>query len=151
MRKVLALSICVLMMGTAAGAAAASSKSAKSSSKKSTATSGKTPSKRASTKKRSSKKTTARHRSPSQRTPTQQRYREIQQALQSKGYFSGEPDGAWGASSVEALKRFQQDQSLEATGKINSLSLIALGLGPKYEKVADTNQPPASVQPQENQ
>ena len=32
---------------------------------------------------------------------------------------------------VDALKRFQSEQSLEPTGKIDSLSLIALGLGPK--------------------
>jgi len=32
---------------------------------------------------------------------------------------------------VDALKRFQHDQSLIEDGKIGSLSLIALGLGPK--------------------
>ena len=33
---------------------------------------------------------------------------------------------------MEALKRFQDDQSLKASGRINSLSLIALGLGAKH-------------------
>ena len=33
----------------------------------------------------------------------------------------------------ETLKRFQSEQNLESTGKINSLSLIALGLGPKHD------------------
>ncbi len=45
---------------------------------------------------------------------------------------------------MEALKRFQAAQNLEVTGKINSLSLIALGLGPKREaaaKPADTAAP----------
>ena len=37
----------------------------------------------------------------------------------------------WGPESVDALKRFQADQNLMPDGKINSLSLIALGLGPK--------------------
>jgi murein L,D-transpeptidase YcbB/YkuD len=66
-----------------------------------------------------------------QQAPTLERYQEIQQALASKGYLQGEPTGAWGPDSVDALKRFQTDQSLMPDGKINSLSLIALGLGPK--------------------
>jgi peptidoglycan hydrolase-like protein with peptidoglycan-binding domain len=66
-----------------------------------------------------------------QQAPSPERYKEIQQALASKGYFAGEPTGEWGPDSVEALKRFQTDQSLNPDGKIGSLSLIALGLGPK--------------------
>jgi peptidoglycan hydrolase-like protein with peptidoglycan-binding domain len=66
-----------------------------------------------------------------QQAPTADRYKEIQQALASKGYFRGEPNGQWGSESTEALKRFQADQSLMPDGKIGSLSLIALGLGPK--------------------
>jgi len=66
-----------------------------------------------------------------QQAPTPDRYREIQQALVSKGYYKGEPNGEWGADSSDALKRFQADQNLMPDGKINSLSLIALGLGPK--------------------
>jgi hypothetical protein len=66
-----------------------------------------------------------------QQAPTPDRYREIQQALASKGYLHSEPNGAWGPESSDALKRFQADQSLMPDGKINSLSLIALGLGPK--------------------
>ncbi len=45
--------------------------------------------------------------------------------------MQGEPSGQWGVDSAEAMKRFQADQSLMPDGKINSLSLIALGLGPK--------------------
>jgi peptidoglycan hydrolase-like protein with peptidoglycan-binding domain len=69
------------------------------------------------------------HRS-SQQQPTPDRYREIQQALADKGYFAGSPDGSWSPESVAALKRFQRDQNLVDDGKIGSLSLIALGLGP---------------------
>ncbi len=78
------------------------------------------------------------HRAPQQ--PSQERYKEIQQALASKGYFNSEPDGNWGAASIDALKRFQHDQNLQEDGKIGSLSLIALGLGPKREPVAETEQ-----------
>jgi hypothetical protein len=66
-----------------------------------------------------------------QQAPTPDRYKEIQQALASKGYFQGEPNGEWGPDSIDALKRFQANQNLMPDGKISSLSLIALGLGPK--------------------
>jgi peptidoglycan hydrolase-like protein with peptidoglycan-binding domain len=48
-----------------------------------------------------------------------------------KGYYSGEINGQWGPDCVDALKRFQADQNLTNDGKLGSLSLIALGLGPK--------------------
>jgi hypothetical protein len=48
-----------------------------------------------------------------------------------KGYFQGEVNGSWGADSVDALKRFQRDQNLTDNGKLDSVSIIALGLGPK--------------------
>jgi peptidoglycan hydrolase-like protein with peptidoglycan-binding domain len=66
-----------------------------------------------------------------QQQPAPERYKEIQQALADKGYFSGSPDGAWSATSTDALKRFQHDQNLNEDGKLDSLSIIALGLGPK--------------------
>ncbi|MBI4909166.1 MAG: peptidoglycan-binding protein [Acidobacteria bacterium] len=66
-----------------------------------------------------------------QNEPTADRYREIQQALKAKGYLQADPTGKWDNSSTDALRRFQQDQNLDASGKLDSLSLIALGLGPK--------------------
>ena len=68
--------------------------------------------------------------------PTPDRYREIQNGLVAKGYLKSEDaHGSWNENSVDALKRFQTEQNLESTGKINSLSLIALGLGPKHDSV----------------
>ena len=66
-----------------------------------------------------------------QLAPTQDRYKEIQSALASRGYLKGSASGVWDTQSADALRRFQQDQNLEPTGKLNSLSLIALGLGAK--------------------
>jgi murein L,D-transpeptidase YcbB/YkuD len=43
---------------------------------------------------------------------------------------------------VDALKRFQSEQNLTPDGKIGSLSLIALGLGPKRTLTAQKAQPP---------
>lgn len=45
---------------------------------------------------------------------------------------------------MEALKRFQADQNLDADGKIGALSLIALGLGPKRESAAARPAPPSN-------
>jgi peptidoglycan hydrolase-like protein with peptidoglycan-binding domain len=67
---------------------------------------------------------------------------EIQQALADKGYLNGALDGKWGPESVEALKKFQQDQNLQPSGKLDALSLIALGLGPKRQSSAVQNTQP---------
>ena len=67
-----------------------------------------------------------------QLAPTPERYRDIQGALASRGYLKTSPTGVWDAESADALKRFQHDQSLDPSGKVNSLSLIALGLGAKH-------------------
>ena len=65
--------------------------------------------------------------------PTPARYKEIQAALVSKGYSRQAADGVWGPQWSESLRKFQQDQKLEPSGKLNSLSLITLGLGPRRE------------------
>ena len=86
------------------------------------------------------------YRRSSQGAPTPERYKEIQQALATKGYYKGESSGVWGPDSVDALRRFQADQNLEVDGKIGSLSLIAMGLGPKRMTAQAKPQQPA-VQP----
>jgi putative peptidoglycan binding protein len=65
--------------------------------------------------------------------PDTDRLREIQQAMADKGYFKGEVNGVWNPDSVDALKRFQTERNITPDGKINSLSLIGLGLGPKHD------------------
>ncbi len=65
--------------------------------------------------------------------PTPDRVKEIQQALIDRGYLKGEATGVWGSDSVDALKRFQEEQNLMATGKLSSRSLIQLGLGPRRD------------------
>jgi peptidoglycan hydrolase-like protein with peptidoglycan-binding domain len=66
-----------------------------------------------------------------QQAPTPDRYKEIQQALVAKGYLKGEPTGVWDSDSADAMQRFQMDQKLTPTGKVNAPSLIGLGLGAK--------------------
>jgi hypothetical protein len=148
LRKVIFLLAVELFLLTSLSLAATSTHKKSSARKKSsTATAarqrtGKTAvaSKTTSRKGRSSRtaKRTAQRRPPRQSQPTPERYREIQSALASKGYLQGEPTGQWDQSSLEALRRFQQDQNLEPSGKLDSLSLIALGLGPKHESSASS-------------
>jgi peptidoglycan hydrolase-like protein with peptidoglycan-binding domain len=90
-------------------------------------------------------KTTVRKRAPArpptQQQPTPERNREIQQALIDKGYLQDLPTGVWGPQSSDALKRFQADQQLQPTGKLDSLSLIRLGLGPKRQALTPASLP----------
>lgn len=81
---------------------------------------------------------------PPQAQPTSDRYKEIQTALSQKGYLHGEPSGVWDADSIDAMKRYQKDQNLDADGKLSSLSLIGLGLGPKRSVTASSTSPLAA-------
>lgn len=53
---------------------------------------------------------------------------EIQQTLTDKGYDTGGVDGWFGSKSMQALRRFQQDQQLPADGYPNATSLQRLGI-----------------------
>ncbi len=79
-----------------------------------------------------------------QQQPEPERIREIQQALTDRGYPI-DVNGAWDASTVDALKRFQTDQKIEnlsGKGKLDSMTLIALGLGPKREPLSGSTEAP---------
>lgn len=66
--------------------------------------------------------------------PDPERYQQIQQALAARGYFKGNANGVWGNDSVDALRRFQTDHKIsDNEGKINALSLNALGLGARHD------------------
>jgi peptidoglycan hydrolase-like protein with peptidoglycan-binding domain len=85
-----------------------------------------------------------------QQNPTPDRYKEIQQALVDKGYLKGVPTGVWDADSAGAIERFQMDQKLQPTGKINAPSLIGLGLGAKSAGAPEAAPltPPPETQPE---
>lgn len=82
-------------------------------------------------------------RAPVQNAPTPDRIQEIQQALSSHG-FPVDSTGALDVPTVDALRRFQEQQKLEPTGKLNSLTLIGLGLGPAQETASVQAYPPAA-------
>ena len=84
--------------------------------------------------------------------PEPTRYTEIQKALADRGYFKGDPNGVWGDDSSDAMRRFQADQKIDETGKIDARSLISLGLGPRHDGSRPVSSPSesssSSLQPQ---
>jgi len=52
----------------------------------------------------------------------------VQHALDQKGFKAGRADGVLGPETEAALRSFQQDQKLQATGQIDEQTLAALGL-----------------------
>lgn len=55
--------------------------------------------------------------------------RRAQAALNAAGYPVGIPDGRSGTQTLAAITRFQTDKSLPVTGKVDQVTLAALGLG----------------------
>src|SRR6202046_1462047 len=99
-------------------------------------------------KKTSSKKHHSR-REPTQKAPTPARISEIQSALARNGYYQGEPNGKWDSNTIASMQKFQSSNGLEASGKLNALSLQKLGLGSSIAGVGAPKpvQPPSSKPP----
>ena len=55
--------------------------------------------------------------------------KQAQAALNVAGYYRGEPDGKAGPATSAAVKRFQGDRHLPVTGKLDAITLAALGVG----------------------
>ena len=130
--------------------AAAASRGSKTSTAKKASSSKNSSTKKSSTGKRSTSKTgsksTAKKKVVARQTqPDAERSREIQSALKTQGYLSGEPSGKWDAATSAAFTKYQQDHGVRATGKPDARSLINLGLGPKHDNQI---QPKAAPAPQ---
>ncbi len=90
------------------------------------------PSAHASTSNAKKKKSHHRHssgRQSFQKAPTPERISEIQGALGRGGYYQGQPNGKWDSNTVSALQKFQSDNGMNASGKLDAPSLQKLGLG----------------------
>lgn len=77
--------------------------------------------------KRTAKATTARSRSRGAAVNNEV-VLQAQQALRNGGYHLGEPDGKPGPSTTAAVKKFQTDRHLPVTGKLDAITLAALGV-----------------------
>ena len=56
------------------------------------------------------------------------RIREMQRALMSRNLYQGRADGIWGPKTASAVRNFQTQSGLEATGELNEPTARALGL-----------------------
>src|SRR5688500_6715531 len=83
----------------------------------------------------------------------QETLRAMQRELSAAGHDAGAIDGQWGENTREALRSFQSDHDLEATGTLTLPTLAALGIDIKddtdreFESRARTGTPPATEQP----
>jgi peptidoglycan hydrolase-like protein with peptidoglycan-binding domain len=132
-----ALAFAMALVPASAQTAPASSSAASSSSSSSTSTA-----KKPAAKKKSTKHHHSSSRQPSQKAPLPDRISEIQTALSRDGYYTGNPNGKWDASTVAALQKFQSAQGLDATGKLDARSLQRLGLGSDVAGVSAPVAPP---------
>ncbi len=107
--------------------------------------SAKSPSARPGTKSRygkSTKRVTRRERG--QKAPAPERISEIQTALAKDGSFGGKPNGRWDASTVDAMKKFQEAHGLNPSGKLDAKTLQKLGLGSQTAGLAPPMPPVSS-------
>lgn len=94
---------------------------------------------------------------PVQKAPTADRIAEIQSALARAGYYQDAPNGKWDANTIAAMQKFQSSNGLDATGKLDALSLQKLGLGssiagvsapkPVRPPAGSASPPPPEAQP----
>ena len=117
----LAISVCLTSAPAALASAAASAPQQATSSSSSGTSS--------TTKKKSTKKHHSSKREPTQKAPTPERISEIQSALAHGGYYQGNPNGKWDSNTIAAMQKFQSDNGLSNSGKIDASSLQKLGLG----------------------
>jgi peptidoglycan hydrolase-like protein with peptidoglycan-binding domain len=80
-------------------------------------------------KKTSSSRSARKSKPKGQKAPTPDRIREIQSALQREGASDAPPTGKWDDATVSAMKKYQEGQGLNPTGKIDAQTLNKLGLG----------------------
>jgi len=60
--------------------------------------------------------------------PSEQTIMEAQKTLKRLGYDPGEIDGAWGAGTSDAIKKFQKNSFLQLSGKLDKKTMERLGL-----------------------
>ncbi len=71
---------------------------------------------------------------------------DIQRNLQDRGYDVGQVDGMWGRRTAQALRSFQRDQDIQASGRIDQRTLAALGLGEVQQMGQTPEQPDTDLQ-----
>jgi peptidoglycan hydrolase-like protein with peptidoglycan-binding domain len=81
-------------------------------------------------------KTVTSRRDHGQKAPTPERVSEIQTALAKNGAYAGTPNGKWDDATVDAMRKFQTEHGLNASGKLDAKTLQQLGLGSQTAGIA---------------
>jgi peptidoglycan hydrolase-like protein with peptidoglycan-binding domain len=71
---------------------------------------------------------------------------QVQTRLQQAGTYSGRIDGLWGPETEAAVRSYQQQHNLNATGQLDSDTLASLNLGGTNQTLGSTP-PPAAAPP----
>lgn len=79
---------------------------------------------------------------PASQTLSPEMVRDIQGELQRLGYDVGRVDGVWGNRTRRALREFQRERNLAATGRIDTGTLAALQAGGVTQTGEMPQQPP---------
>jgi len=66
------------------------------------------------------------------RIATRDEMRNIQRALNNRGFNAGSPDGSLGSKTISALKKFQSRNNLTVNGKINKSTVNKLNVSVAY-------------------
>jgi peptidoglycan hydrolase-like protein with peptidoglycan-binding domain len=73
---------------------------------------------------------------------SKQQIRDLQQALNQKGFDTGHVDGIWGPETRTALRDFQKQQNMQqANGRLNEQTLQALGVNTAQNGQNNQQQP----------
>jgi peptidoglycan hydrolase-like protein with peptidoglycan-binding domain len=74
--------------------------------------------------------------------------RQVQQTLQQNGTYHGNVDGVWGPATQSAVRDYQQQHNLNATGQLNQETLASMNLGGSTQQ--GNAQPPDQTQQSSN-
>jgi peptidoglycan hydrolase-like protein with peptidoglycan-binding domain len=77
-----------------------------------------------------------------------QMVQQVQQKLQQQGMYNGQIDGVWGPATQTAVRTYQQQHNLSATGQLDADTLASLNLGTSQNY--GSNSPPPSTPTQPN-
>ena len=70
---------------------------------------------------------------------------QVQTRLQQAGTYNGRIDGLWGPETEAAVRSYQQQHNLNATGQLDGDTLASLNLGGTNQTLGST--PPAAAAP----
>ena len=71
--------------------------------------------------------------------------KQAQQALKDKGLNAGPVDGRWGPQTQQAVKAYQQQNQIQASGQLDRETLASLGIGQNASAGGSSREPSSST------